>query len=345
MIKNSKSLLSRNEVYIVISFFGFILGLLIFTFFTPNYYKELAPVEVDIPKGITLSQVADSLFEKKIIPSRTNMKIAAFLYGAERKIKAGRYKIPNGMSYVQLIEMLLEGKPEEQILVTIPEGIWQKDLAKLLHENLGIDSTKLMQLSFDKEYLKYLGIHSDKLEGYLLPETYYFYKNSDAEEVIVKLKKEMDAVFTDSIKQRMKEIGMDENQVLTLASIIEGESNKVSEFKRISGVYHNRLEKNMLLQADPTIQYLVRDKHKNRIYYKNLEIKSKYNTYLYTGLPPAPINNPGKDAIYAALYPEKNDYYYFVADGSGGHVFSKTEREHLRNVRKYREWRRLQRLK
>ncbi|MFA3782082.1 endolytic transglycosylase MltG [Melioribacteraceae bacterium 4301-Me] len=339
---NSKSLLSNNDIYLVSIFFGFVLGLLLFTFFSPNYYNEKEPVSVDIPKGLTLSQVVDSLYKKNVIPNKTNMKIAAVLYGAERKIKAGRYQIPNGLSYLQLIELLLKGEPEKEIRITIPEGIWQNNLAKLLKDSLGIDSTEFMRLSNDKNFLNQIGVHSEKLEGYLLPDTYYFFRNSTAVDVILRLKNAMYRIFTDTIKERMKELNMTMNQVLTLASIIDAESNKVSEFRRISGVYHNRLKKGMLLQADPTIQYLIRDKHKNKIYYKNLLIDSKYNTYLYNGLPPSPINNPGKDAIYAALYPEKHNYYYFVADGNGGHLFAKNEKEHLINVRKYREWRKLQ---
>ena len=135
---------------------------------------------------------------------------------------------------------------------------------------------------------------------------------------------------------------MDKNKILTMASIIDGESNLVNEFKRISGVYHNRIKKGWKLQADPTVQYLVRQKRKkvNRIFYKDLEIDSKYNTYKYYGLPPTPINNPGKEAILAALYPEKHDYYFFVADGNGGHHFAKNHKEHQINVNRYRTWRR-----
>jgi len=152
----------------------------------------------------------------------------------------------------------------------------------------------------------------------------------------------MQEIFSEpKVIERMKELHMNENQILTLASIIDGESNKVEEFKKISGVYHNRLRRGMLLQADPTIQYIVRHRRRkvNKIYYKDLTIDSPYNTYKYRGLPPSPINNPGKDAIMAALYPEKNNYLYFVADGSGGHVFSKTISQHLRNVQSYRGWR------
>jgi len=269
------------------------------------------------------------------------MQIAAFLYGAERKIKAGKYSIPNGQNYFQLIELLIEGVGEAQTLVTIPEGIWQHDLAKLLHEKMHIDAKKFMALSRDKKYLKSLGIKANNLEGYLLPNTYYFYDGSTSDDIIRKLKRAMDKIFErpDVIKA-MKKMKMNKHQILTMASIIDGESNKSSEYKRIAGVYYNRLKRGMRLQADPTVQYLKRDRRsKNKVYYKDLEIDSPYNTYKYAGLPPGPINNPGEDAVLAAVFPEHHKYYYFVADGTGGHKFARSSKEHQRNVIAYRKWR------
>ncbi len=181
------------------------------------------------------------------------------------------------------------------------------------------------------------------MEGYLLPDTYYFHEGSTEKEVLKKLVDAMLTLFNDNeIKARMKHLRKNMHQILTMASIIDGESNKISEFKRIAGVYYNRLKKGWKLQADPTVQYVVRQKRKkvNKIYYKDLEIDSKFNTYKYYGLPPAPINNPGKDAIMAALYPEEHEYFYFVADGSGGHAFSRNSREHQIQVNRYRNWRR-----
>jgi UPF0755 protein len=303
------------------------------------------PVKIEVKKGQTLSQISDTLYNRNIIPSKINMKISALIYGAERKLKAGRYNIPNGLSYLQLVELLIDGPPDAEILVTIGEGIWQNDLAKLLKEQLNVDSARVMELSRSRSFLNALGIDADNLEGYLLPETYYFYSQSDAEEILSKLSAQMNNIFEDpKVIDRMKELKMNKHQVLTLASIIDGESNLFSEFKTISGVYHNRLRKGMLLQADPTVQYLIRDRRKNKIYFKDLEIDSKFNTYKYPGLPPAPINNPGKDAIIAALYPESHKYYYFVANGQGGHFFSANISDHNRNVRKYREWRSKQKL-
>lgn len=340
--KPNKPIITRNEFIIVSSFFGFTLILLLFTFYIPNYYKQPEPVEIDITHGSTLSQVIDTLYSRKIIPNKMNMKIIAYLYGAEKKIKAGRYNIPNGLNYIKLVGLLINGSPSAQILVTIPEGIWQSEVAQILQNNLHIDSTKVMELSKSKSFLNYLNLDVSNLEGYLLPESYYFYSNVSAEEILGKLKDEMDKFFTPKITARMKELKMTKNQILTLASIIDGESNLVSEFKTIAGVYYNRLKKGMPLQADPTVQYLIRDKHKNRIFKKDLLIDSKFNTYKYYGLPPGPINNPGKDAIMAALYPEKNNFLYFVATGNGGHAFSKTNSEHELNVSRYRQWRRNQ---
>lgn len=298
---------------------------------------------LEVKKGQTLTQVIDTLYSKEIIPNKTNMKIAAIIYGAERKVKAGRYSIPNGLSYLQLVELLIEGSPDPEVLITIGEGIWQKDLAKLLKEKFGIDSSKVMELSKSRSFLNGLGINADYLEGYLLPDTYFFYAHSTAEEILRKLSNQMNRVFNDSnVVERMQELKMNKHQILTLASIIDAESNLFSEFKTISGVYHNRLKKGMLLQADPTVQYLIRDRRKNKIYFKDLEIDSRFNTYKYAGLPPAPINNPGRDAIMAALYPEKHNYYYFVADGTGGHNYSANYIDHSKNVIRYREWRALQ---
>lgn len=340
--KSNKKLLTRNDFLIVALFFVFVLTLLIFTFFSPNYYEQAGPVEIDIPLGATLTQVVDTLHNRKIIPSKFNAKIIAYLYGAEKKIRAGRYNIPNGLSYGKLIELLIEGSPIAQVLVTLPEGIWQNEVAQILQRNLNIDSSKVMELSKSKSFINYLNLGVNNLEGYLLPESYYFYSNSSAEEILKKLKEESDKFFTPTIEVRMAELKMTKNQILTLASIIDGESNLVTEFKTISSVYHNRLRKGMALQADPTVQYLIRDKRKNRVLKKDLLIKSKYNTYIYTGLPPGPINNPGKDAIMAALFPEKTDFLFFVATGNGGHRFAKTLNEHEQNVSSYRQWRRSQ---
>ena len=333
--------ISRNERNLIIAFVSFMLGILMFTFFAPNYYNGNGPRNFEIHSGQGLSTVIDSLYEKDLIPSKANMHLVAFLYGAERKIKAGKYSLPNGLNYFELIELLIEGAGGSQTLVTIPEGIWQHDLAELLQEKMKINEKEFLLLSKDKKYLKSLGISAKNLEGYLLPNTYYFYDGSTNDEIIGKLKLEMDRIFeSNEIILEMNKYKRTKHQILTMASIIDGESNKSSEYKRISGVYYNRLKRGMRLQADPTVQYLKRKKRsKNKVYYKDLEIDSPYNTYKYAGLPPGPINNPGEDAVLAAIFPEEHKYYYFVADGTGGHKFARSSTEHQKNVIAYRKWR------
>lgn len=333
--------LTKNDWYLITGVFVFLLSLFFFLFFSPNYYSGQKQKEIEIKQGSTLSTVVDSLYKKEIITNKTIFNITAFMFGAERKIKAGKYKIPNGLSYVGLVDLLVDGSPSNQKLITIPEGIWQHKLAGLLSFELPIDSARFMKLSTNRAFLTRVGIVASNLEGYLLPNTYYFYDDATEEEVIRKLKFEMDKLFEDqAVKDQMQRLDMTKHQILTLASIIEGESNIEDEFKTISGVYHNRLKRGMALQADPTIQYLKRNRGSyNRILYKDLEINSPYNTYMHTGLPPGPINNPGKDAVLAAIFPEETDYLFFVADGTGAHKFAKTLSEHLRNVSDYRKWR------
>ncbi len=341
-VERERMPLNKNDILLIAAFFGLLFGWLIYFFFGPNYYGGTSPKVLTVKKGANFEEVIDSLYADRIIPNKFGMRVSAFIYGAEKQIKAGKYLIPNGLSYMDILDLLIKGVPAKQKLVTIPEGIWQKDLASLLHKQLGLDSAKIMRLSRDKKFLRSLGIRANNLQGYLLPDTYYFFLNMTEKDVLRKLKRAMDKIFErEDVRRQMRKLQMTKHEILTLASIIDGESNITGEFKRISGVYHNRLNRGMKLQADPTIQYLLRNrKRHNKIYYKDLEIDSPYNTYKYRGLPPGPINNPGKEAIFAALFPERNNYYYFVADGSGGHVFAKSLSQHLRNVRKYRQWRR-----
>ncbi len=339
-VENPRLLLTKNDVIVIGALFGLIFGFLLYMFFGPNYYPGNSPKKLEIKKGETFGQIVDSLYSKGIIANKMALKFAASFYDVEGKIKAGYYSIPNGLSYLDLLDLLVKGAPMKQKLVTIPEGIWQFDLAGLLQKQLGLDSAKIMRLSYNKKFLRSLNIHVKSIEGYLLPNTYYFFTNITEREILKKLKWEMDKIFESPlVRKQMKKLHRTKNEILTLASIIEAESNKESEYPIIAGVYYNRLKRRMKLQADPTIQYLKRKKKHNRIYFKDLEIDSPYNTYKYYGLPPTPINNPGRAAVLAALFPQKNNYLYFVADGKGGHVFSRTLAQHLRKVRKYRQWR------
>jgi UPF0755 protein len=194
-----------------------------------------------------------------------------------------------------------------------------------------------MKLSSDTNFINSLGIENkvSNLEGYLLPETYNLPLDIDEEFLIRLLATNTLQIFkSDSIQRELNILQMNTHTILTLASIIEGEVLIDSERVIVSSVYHNRLKKNWLLQADPTIQYILPGSPR-RLYLKDLEINSPYNTYKYKGLPPGPINNPGKKSILAAIYPADTDYLFFVATGDGGHNFSKSSVEHIRNKAKF----------
>ena len=339
-----KKILTRWDVLAVLSVFVLILILSYLTFFTPNYYSAKSPVIFEIKSGEDYSSVANRLYEKGIIPSKTNFKIAGFIYGAERKVRAARYHISTGLSYLDLLDLLISGKCDFQKSFSVNPGQTIKWLAHRLQKYIYIDSTDFVNLATNSSFADSLGLNQKSFEGYLFATDYEIFERSSPKEAIILFYNAFKEFYNDTLLERTERLGFTINEIVTLASIIKGETDKVDEMPRISGVYHNRLRIGMKLQADPTIQYILPGGWR-RLTFKDLELNSPYNTYKYTGLPPGPINSPGKAAILAALYPEKNNYLYFVADGNGGHLFSKTLREHNNNVKKYREWLRMLRNK
>ena len=341
---NIKKLLTRREFFVVAGFFFVVLLLLVYTFFTPNYYKGNAPVKFEVSRGEPFSEIVDDLHSKGVVPSKTNLRIAAFLYGAEKKIRAARYYIPNGLSYFGLLDYLLEGNADLLKKATIQAGSSIGWVAEKLKNDIYIDSASVAALARDRSFLDTLGIKSPSMLGYILPKTYEIYEHSGPREVLRKFYSAFNNFMTDSLKERAEELGYSVPQIVTIASIVEGETKRKDEMPKIAGVYYNRLKKGMKLQADPTIEFIKKGDSK-RILYKDLNSKSPYNTYMHAGLPPGPINNPGRAALLAALYPDQNGYLYFVADGSGGHSFSSSYKEHLKNVNKYRKWLKAQKKK
>jgi UPF0755 protein len=336
-----KNIFSRREWMLIIGFFIVVLAVLSYIFFTPNYYQGKSPKKFEIVKGESLNEIIGSLYSQGIVPNKTNMKIISYLFGAQHRIKAGRFYLPNGLSYVGLLEHLINGNPDYLEDVHLYPGSTLKSLAAQLKYRAFIDSSDLVNTCHNKAFIDSLGLKDSTLQGYLLPKEYNIYQHSPVKEVIDTLYSGFKHFMTDSLKQRANKLNLSIRDVLTLASIVQGETQKVSEMPKIAGVYLNRLRRGMKLQADPTIEYL-QDGGWRRLNYNDLKIRSPYNTYLNYGLPPGPINNPGENAILAVLHAEKDDLLYFVADGTGGHRFSVTYSQHLRNVREYRQWLRTQ---
>jgi len=331
------NIFSKLQITIIIAVFIAIVLAGYYTFFTANHFDKPAPFTFEIKDGESFTSVTERLSDQSIIPSKFNFKVSAFIYGAERNIKAARFYIPNDLSYLDLLDLFVNGPADYLKPIKINDGQTLKWLGAKVKRDIKIDSAAFINLTTNKEFIKSLGLNVSTLEGYLFSKKYKVYEKSSPEEAIKIFYKGFTDFFADSLKQRAKQIGLTVHQVLTLASIIKGETNLVSEMPTIAAVYHNRLKIGMRLQADPTIQYLFSDGWR-RITYDDLKMESKYNTYKYSGLPPGPINNPGANAIMAALYPDKNNYLYFVANGKGGHKFAKSYSDHLKNVAQYRKW-------
>jgi peptidoglycan lytic transglycosylase G len=332
-----RDMLTKKQFIFVGAVFIIMVMWFFYIFFTPNYYKMDGPIKFEIEKGETLSEIVDSLYERGIIPNKLNMKIATFVSGADKRLRTARYFIPNGLSYLDLVNLFVKGSADFQKEVYIRDGLSIKWLAYTLKKDADIDSASFVNLAMDKSVAESYGINADDLQGYLMPGNYWFYDHSPAREVIERMIGNFKKFMVDSLRQKAKHLGFTLHDVLTLASIVKGETNKVDEMPTIAKVYYNRLKIGMPLQADPTVQYAQPDGWK-KLNYHDLQINSPYNTYKYTGLPPGPINNPGKNAILAVLYPDSNNYLYFVANGEGGHNFSETYSKHLRQVAQYKRW-------
>ena len=204
---------------------------------------------------------------------------------------------------------------------------------------MSFDSSEVIKLAHDKDFILKNGLEVNSLEGYFFPDTYLFFKGETPSNVLSYLVKQHKIFWNKTYEIRAEQINLSKHEVVTLASIIEGEAIFNNERPKISAVYHNRLNINMKLQADPTIQYII-DEPPRRLLNKDLKIKSPYNTYLNKGLPPGPINSPGKHSLLAALFPEENDFLFFVAKGDGYHTFSTNKRDHDKAKRKFQKIRR-----
>lgn len=311
-------------------------------FFLPGWNTPDTEVrqekKIVVHRGASLRSIIASIADKEVIRHERPLLITAWLFPELRQIKPGRYTIPPGLSNYGLLSYL-HNHPQDEERVLIPEGLRTEKIAAIIASRLDIDSLSFMNSSRDKELLEELGIEGSSFEGYSFPGTYNFPWASTSQEVIRFLVGRFRAFYTDSLQAIAAKRDLDELELLTLASIVEAETPLNEEKPLIAGVYLNRLEKNMKLQADPTVQYAL-DRKPGRLLYKDLAVDSPYNTYKYKGLPPAPICSPGALSIMAVVEPAKTEYLYFVATGKGGHYFAKTAAEHAKNVRKYRTSRR-----
>ena len=311
-----------------------LVGLFLFAILSSN--SAVKPGEtktVVIDPGLNVYQIGERLHEAGVVKHPGRFVLAAKLLGLEKRLRAGYYSISHEEARTtELLRILVEGRVSS-IRVTIPEGLTSRQIAGRLHRAIAADSVQFVRLVQDTAFIRRLGLDFPSLEGFLFPDTYDFFWREDEEKVIQRMVGRFFEVLPDSVRQQAAAMGWTLRQLVTLASIIQGEAMVEEEMPLISAVYHNRLRRGMLLQADPTLQFLIADGPR-RLTNRDKQIDSPYNTYRYPGLPPGPINNPGLQAIIAAAFPAKVPYLYFVANGDGTHTFSRTFREHLRAKRR-----------
>jgi UPF0755 protein len=291
---------------------------------------EGEPVRVHVPAGASFSQVADSLAAHDIVTAPPLFRLYARATGAAGRIKPGTYAFRRGTDWRRVLDDLQAGRVLTA-RITIPEGWDLRGIAPRIAEVTGLAEDSVLAVLADTAHVSALSLPGPTLEGYLYPATYTFPLNPALDTVIHTLVERYREVWTPARRARADSIGMNEREVVTLASIVEKEAKIADEMPTISAVYHNRLRIGMALQADPTVQYAL-GAHRERLLYAAIDsaADNPYNTYRHPGLPPGPIASPSERAIDAALRPADADYLYFVARPDGSHIFTRSLEEHNR---------------
>ena len=289
-------------------------------------------VLVRVSPGDSFTDIKRQLESKGLLDHPAVFRWAAYLMGKEGKIKVGEYRFDGSESISSILAILTSGEVDYRKLV-IPEGLMLTEIASITALKTGIDSVRFVQLASDGGLIDSLGFRGETLEGYLFPDTYLATWPFTPRGLILQMVRRFSDVYALEAADAADSAGMSRREVVTLASIIQAEAGHDDEMRKISAVYHNRLNKGMRLEADPTVAYALGG-IRRKLWYKDLRVDSPYNTYRYRGLPPGPICSPGSKALSAAVRPEPGfEAYYFVADGSGGHIFSRTLRQHNRAKR------------
>ena len=293
---------------------------------------------IEIPASLGVLGIAGQLAEQGVIRSQAAFVGLTLLRGTVRSLKAGEYEVPQGASLLTVARLLETGRVKPHLLV-LPEGFTIRELARQV-EAEGIAPAAEVVRSANSPYFAWsLGIEADSLEGYLFPDTYQVTKGMRVEEILARMVRRFrDRVGTVEVVERARQRGMSLHQLVTLASIVERETALAAERPIIARVFLNRLQRDMPLQADPTVSYALA-KEGRAPSRDDLQVDHAFNTYRNRGLPPGPIGNPGRGTIDAILDPADVPYLFFVAIDDRAHHFSTTLEEHNQAVARYREYR------
>ena len=288
--------------------------------------------ELVIPKGKSLKWVARFLKKEGVIESPSIFEIGVRAGGNTYHIKSGEYRFPRHVSPKLVMNILTDGQTIARRFIA-PEGLTSQQIVDLMDKYLGLTGE----------------VQSIPKNGTLLPETYNYSYGDTKESLIARMKDAMTKTVEELWQKRSEKVPFKTPQeAIIMASVVEKETAKAEERPRIASVFLNRLQNTIKLQSDPTVIYAITDGKldlKRALTYKDLKVKHPYNTYVIYGLPEGPISNPGRAAIEAVLNPMETNDVYFVADGKGGHVFAETYDEHQKNVQKWRQHKRANKVK
>ncbi|WP_084757932.1 endolytic transglycosylase MltG [Defluviitalea phaphyphila] len=305
--------------------------------------ENIKEIEINIEKGATTKEIAEILKEKGLIKNSWWFILKSKYFKYDGKYREGNYTLSTDMTEEEIMDILTtQGAQIEVVRFTIPEGYTIEQIANRLEEENIVEKDEFMkaleEVNYDYDFLNKISGRDNYLEGYLFPDTYEVRKDAEASEIINKMLTRFDEIVKPEYYDRAEELGYTMDEIITIASIIEQEAKLDEERPKIAGVIYNRININMKLQMCSTVMYAL-DERKDKLYDKDLEIDSPYNTYLYSGLPIGPICNPGEVSIKAALYPEEHDYLFFVLkdEETGEHIFTKTLEEHNAAKIKYNQ--------
>ena len=292
-----------------------------------------------VKTGESLEGVKDSLISKNYIGGNWWFNKVSGIIGFDAtKVKAGKYKVKNGMSLFNLVRMLKNGQ-QTPVNLVITKLRTKEDFAKKAGSLFESDSLQMINFLNNQDSLRPYGLDTNTVMAAIIPDTYTFFWNTTAHKIFQKIYDYSQKFWTEERRKKAADHGLNPIQAYTLASIIEEETNAKSDKPKIASVYLNRVEKGMPLQADPTIKFALKDFGIKRIYEKYLLIPSPYNTYRNKGLPPGPICTPSQETLDEVLNSPKTEYLYFVADAAhpGMHLFTTNYADHMKYAKQYHE--------
>lgn len=322
------------------------LGLIACILFGYHYYSYIRLSNVDLPEdhvvffiptGSDFNYVSNELKEQKIIRNQESFIWVAEKKNYPNKVKPGKYTIQDGWSNEKLVDHLRSGN-QNPVKITFHNISRLTQLAAIISNQIEADSSELIQAFLRPEWMKKNGLNKKTVQAIFIPNTYELYWNTSGDQFVHRMHQEYLHFWSKDNKKKAQSLGLSPIQISTLASIVEAETKKSDEMPKVAGLYLNRLTIGMRLQSDPTVVFAINKPNVHRVYYEDLKVKSPYNTYIHTGLPPGPIGFPSTKALNAVLNRDQNSYIYMCAkpDYSGYHNFAKSYSQHQKNAAKYR---------